>query len=117
MQELDEAVLRRLAKRIYVPLPDANARGALFASLLTGCVHALGRSDLARLTELTEGFSGSDIAALAREAAMEPLREHSPAELATLKATRLRPARSHAVPPVLLTRPRCGPPACPRRVD
>jgi SpoVK/Ycf46/Vps4 family AAA+-type ATPase len=32
--ELDEAVLRRLVKRVYVPLPDAVARAALINHLL-----------------------------------------------------------------------------------
>ena len=32
--ELDEAVLRRLVKRVYVPLPDAAARRALIIHLL-----------------------------------------------------------------------------------
>lgn len=33
-QELDEAVRRRLTKRIYVPLPDAAGRLAVLAHLL-----------------------------------------------------------------------------------
>lgn len=32
--ELDEAVLRRLVKRVYVPLPDETARKALIKHLL-----------------------------------------------------------------------------------
>lgn len=35
-QDLDEALLRRLPKRIYVPLPDIDTRRALLRNLLRG---------------------------------------------------------------------------------
>jgi len=35
-QELDEAVLRRLVKRIYIPLPDENVRRLLLKNKLKG---------------------------------------------------------------------------------
>lgn len=40
-EELDSAVRRRLVKRIYVPLPDAEARRALLKNLLKGDDYAL----------------------------------------------------------------------------
>jgi hypothetical protein len=35
-QELDDAVRRRLVKRIYIPLPDEEGRLAILTHLLTG---------------------------------------------------------------------------------
>ncbi|KAG0559507.1 hypothetical protein KC19_10G110500 [Ceratodon purpureus] len=74
-EELDSAVRRRLVKRIYVPLPDAEARRALLKNLLKGDDYALQGSDLERLVRETDGYSGSDLKALCQEAAMLPIRE------------------------------------------
>ncbi|GBF88158.1 katanin p60 ATPase-containing subunit A-like protein [Raphidocelis subcapitata] len=121
------ALLRRLEKRVYVPLPDAAARRAMLGALLAGrCGERDGGSgggggggqaaggggrgesqpgsgvggaipggkppagappsgarrdgsgppfvDLDALAAATEGYSGADVAALARDAAMRPLR-------------------------------------------
>ncbi|XP_031473310.1 uncharacterized protein LOC116245862 [Nymphaea colorata] len=70
--ELDAAMLRRLEKRILVPLPEPEARRAMFEELLP----ATGDTDLPYdfLVERTEGYSGSDIRLVCKEAAMQPLR-------------------------------------------
>ncbi|PNW71339.1 hypothetical protein CHLRE_16g650151v5 [Chlamydomonas reinhardtii] len=91
-QELDEAVRRRLTKRIYVPLPDAAGRLAVLAHLLQGQPHRLSRGDLDVVVRATAGYSASDLAALCKEAAMAPLREPGVmARLASLPASELRP--------------------------
>ncbi|KAK4421077.1 Katanin p60 ATPase-containing subunit A-like 2 [Sesamum alatum] len=69
--ELDAAMLRRLEKRILVPLPEPEARRAMFEELLPPTEVDI-PYDL--LVERTEGFSGSDIRLLCKEAAMQPLR-------------------------------------------
>ncbi|XP_078442347.1 AAA-type ATPase family protein isoform X2 [Wolffia australiana] len=74
-QELDDALLRRLVKRIYVPLPDEKVRMILLKNQLKGRDFALPGNDLQRLVKATEGYSGSDLQALCEEAAMMPLRE------------------------------------------
>ncbi|CAN0824566.1 spast [Linum grandiflorum] len=74
-QELDDAVLRRLVKRIYIPLPDENVRRLLFKNKLKGRAFSLPGRDLERLVKATEGYSGSDLQALCEEAAMMPIRE------------------------------------------
>ncbi|OMO78635.1 hypothetical protein CCACVL1_14257 [Corchorus capsularis] len=74
-QELDDAVLRRLVKRIYVPLPDENVRRLLLQNKLKGQAFSLPGRDLERLVRETEGYSGSDLQALCEEAAMMPIRE------------------------------------------
>ena len=61
-------------KRIYVPMPDAASRQALLKNTLQGQACRLSRSDLEHLVGLTDGYSGSDLAALCQEAAMQPIR-------------------------------------------
>mmetsp|Transcript_11063 Transcript_11063/g.27842 ORF Transcript_11063/g.27842 Transcript_11063/m.27842 type:complete len:506 (+) Transcript_11063:267-1784(+) len=69
--ELDVAMMRRLEKRILVPLPTTEARRKMFEKLLTGRGAGL---DFSRLASATEGYSGADVAQVAKEAAMRPLR-------------------------------------------
>ncbi|PKI68000.1 hypothetical protein CRG98_011596 [Punica granatum] len=73
--ELDAAMLRRLEKRILVPLPEPEARRAMFGELLPSVA---GEDELELpydlLVEKTEGYSGSDIRLVCKEAAMQPLR-------------------------------------------
>ncbi|KAF9163543.1 hypothetical protein DFQ26_002429 [Actinomortierella ambigua] len=75
-QELDEAARRRFVKRIYIPLPEPETRAQLLARLLQGQVYTLSNTEIqSKLVRLTEGYSGSDLTALAKEAALGPLRE------------------------------------------
>lgn len=74
-QELDDAVLRRLVKRVYVQMPDQNARKELVRQLLSKNNNPLTDADLTRLAEFTKGYSGSDLNALAKDAALGPIRE------------------------------------------
>ncbi|KAL4430384.1 hypothetical protein ABPG77_002190 [Micractinium sp. CCAP 211/92] len=90
--ELDDAVRRRLPKRVCVSLPDAAARLAIVQQLLSGQRHELSSSDLRRVVACTDGYSGSDLAALCKEAAMLPIRELGPAIRHT-PADRVRPIR------------------------
>ncbi len=89
--DLDEAVLRRLVKRIYVPLPDADSRMALVLNLLRKQGATLPQPQLQRIVAMTEGYSGSDLAAVCQEAALGPIREIPPARLKTVKAEEVRP--------------------------
>ncbi|XP_073022425.1 uncharacterized protein [Primulina eburnea] len=107
-QELDDAVLRRLVKRIYIPLPDATARRVLLKHKLKGnafsmpggintvfntvtCPLATER-DLERLVTETDGYSGSDLQALCEEAAMMPIRELG-SDILTVQANQVRRLR------------------------
>ncbi|KAI0012403.1 AAA-domain-containing protein [Xylariaceae sp. FL0662B] len=71
---IDEAARRRFVRRQYIPLPEATTRASQLKTLLGQQKHSLTDTDLAELVDLTDGFSGSDITALAKDAAMGPLR-------------------------------------------
>eukprot|EP00943_MAST-04B_sp_MAST-4B-sp1_P004986 g4986.t1 len=93
---LDMAMLRRLEKRILVPLPTEKARKKMFEKLLSS---SLNNEHMAKnmisnfnetvntdgttngntinydlLAKKTDGYSGADIRLVAKEAAMRPLR-------------------------------------------
>ena len=72
-QELDEAVRRRLTKRIYIPLPDPVTRETLICNLMKGN-GKISNSDLRKLVGNSDGYSGSDLAALCKEAALDSVR-------------------------------------------
>ncbi|GMM37270.1 putative AAA family ATPase [Saccharomycopsis crataegensis] len=74
---IDEAARRRFVRRQYIPLPEGETRRAQFVKMLSHQQGASSFSDLEldELVALTDGFSGSDITALTKDAAMNPLRE------------------------------------------
>ncbi len=71
---IDEAARRRFVRRQYIPLPEAWVREQQLRTLLAAQKHNLNDKDLEVLVQLTENYSGSDITALAKDAAMGPLR-------------------------------------------
>lgn len=73
--EIDEAGLRRFTKRIMIPMPGGPARVALLKHMLHGTPDALSESDYATIAKKTQGYSNSDLAALARDAALGPIRD------------------------------------------
>lgn len=96
IQDIDDAILRRMPKKFPVSLPNAGQRRQIFELTLrdtkidTGCFEALrglqsssGYSegnrrpafDLDVLVRVSAGMSGSDIKEACRDAAMVPVRE------------------------------------------
>ncbi|KAL8210424.1 hypothetical protein R6Q57_004861 [Mikania cordata] len=75
-QELDEAARRRLTKRLYIPLPSSEARAWIIRNLLVkdGLLQ-LSTEDIDNICKLTDGYSGSDMKNLVKDASMGPLRE------------------------------------------
>jgi vacuolar protein-sorting-associated protein 4 len=77
--DLDPAIRRRFEKRVYIPLPEAIARRTMFKIHIGGTPCDLEDDDFDYLAEKTEGFSGSDISVVVRDALMEPVRRMSTA--------------------------------------
>uniref|UniRef100_A0A8D0RX78 Katanin catalytic subunit A1 like 2 n=1 Tax=Sus scrofa TaxID=9823 RepID=A0A8D0RX78_PIG len=78
--ELDCAMLRRLEKRILVDLPSQEARQAMIHHWLPpvskgSALELRAELEYSVLSRETEGYSGSDIKLVCREAAMRPVRK------------------------------------------
>ncbi|XP_006217860.4 katanin p60 ATPase-containing subunit A-like 2 isoform X1 [Vicugna pacos] len=78
--ELDHAMLRRLEKRILVGLPSREARQAMIHHWLppvsrSSALELRAELEYSVLGRETEGYSGSDIKLVCREAAMRPVRK------------------------------------------
>lgn len=80
---IDEAARRRFVRRQYIPLPEAETRKHHIEKLLSRQKHSLTEEQIQKLIDLTDGFSGSDMTALAKDAAMGPLRALGDALLTT----------------------------------
>ena len=72
---LDSAIRRRFEKRIYIPLPDANARSKMFALNIGNMPNTLTPHDIKHLGDITERYSGADISTVVRDALMQPIRK------------------------------------------
>ena len=72
--ELDPAIRRRFEKRIYIPLPDVLARVSQFKIRLGKTPNNLTEEDYINLGKACDGYSGSDITVVVKEAMMMPIR-------------------------------------------
>ncbi|XP_070772498.1 fidgetin-like protein 1 [Enoplosus armatus] len=90
-QEIDEAARRRLAKRLYIPLPEATARWQIVTNLMAQEKNQLREQELDSVVTATEGFSGADMTQLCRDAALGPIRSIQLSDIATITADQVRP--------------------------
>ncbi|CAN6306673.1 unnamed protein product [Urochloa humidicola] len=72
--DLDEAVVRRLPRRLMVNLPDASNRRKILSVILAK-EDLADDVDLEVIANLTEGYSGSDLKNLCVTAAHRPIKE------------------------------------------
>ncbi|KAL1455593.1 hypothetical protein WDU94_009677 [Cyamophila willieti] len=86
--DIDEAFRRRFEKRVYIPLPNEWARYQLLTLCLEGVVIDV-NLDFHKVAKMLEGYTGSDIANLARDAAMMSIRRkimgQTPAQIKAIK--------------------------------
>ncbi|XP_053733825.1 katanin p60 ATPase-containing subunit A-like 1 [Synchiropus splendidus] len=91
--DIDEALRRRLEKRIYIPLPTAVGRRELLKINLRE-VEVADDVDLDLIAEKIEGYSGADITNVCRDAAMMAMRRRiqglSPEEIRALSKDELQ---------------------------
>ncbi|CAH8573493.1 unnamed protein product [Dicrocoelium dendriticum] len=71
--DIDEALRRRLEKRIYIPLPSVTGRRLLLDISLKE-VPLAEDVDLDKVAESLEGYSGSDVTNVCRDASMMSMR-------------------------------------------
>jgi SpoVK/Ycf46/Vps4 family AAA+-type ATPase len=90
IQDIDEAILRRMPKKFPVALPSAAQRHNIFSLILRGTKIDTPNFDLNYLVRVSAGMSGSDIKEACRDAAMGPVREYIRRKKAdgTLKSSR-----------------------------
>ena len=94
---LDEAMRRRLERRIYIPLPDTDARAAML-TLNTRKLRLAADVDVGGLAAETAGYSGADLHVVCRDAAMMRMR--------AAVAGKSPQARHATQPPCAAQRPR-----------
>jgi vacuolar protein-sorting-associated protein 4 len=71
---LDPAIRRRFERRIYIPLPEFEARLGMLKRGMKDNKHSLTDQDFDELAKRSEDFSGSDISILVRDAVYAPVR-------------------------------------------
>ncbi|KAG1950598.1 fidgetin-like protein [Pimephales promelas] len=90
-QEIDEAARRRLSKRLYIPLPEAEARRKIVINLMSREKSQLTADEMEKVMQGTEGYSGADMTQLCREAALGPIRSICLSDITTITEEQVRP--------------------------
>jgi SpoVK/Ycf46/Vps4 family AAA+-type ATPase len=75
IQDIDEAILRRMPKKFPVSLPSKSQRRRILKLILKDTKIDQDQFDIEYLTQVMAGMSGSDIKEACRDAAMVPVRE------------------------------------------
>ena len=100
INDIDEAILRRMPKKFAVPLPGTEQRRRILELVLGNTKRDPDNFNLDYVAKVTAGMSGSDLKELCRDAAMAPVREYirdrraSPASMARVNPDHLRGVRT-----------------------
>ncbi|KAL8892444.1 MAG: hypothetical protein Q9192_005610 [Flavoplaca navasiana] len=73
--QLDAAIRRRFQRRVHISLPDLPGRMKMFELAVGTTPCDLKAADFKTLGQLSEGYSGSDIAIAVQDALMQPVRK------------------------------------------
>ena len=87
--DLDEALLRRLPKRVYCGPLDEEGRFDFIKKVINRVETKLSDYDIQEVARMTNGYSNSDLKELCKEAAFQPVRELNMEQI--LKIKKFRP--------------------------
>ena len=87
--DLDEALLRRLPKRVYCGPLDEEGRFEFIKKVINRVETRLSDRDIQEVAKMTNGYSNSDLKELCKEAAYQPVRELTMEEI--LRIPKFRP--------------------------
>jgi len=73
--QLDAAIRRRFQRRVHISLPDLPGRMRMFEMSVGSTPCDLKPADFKTLGQMSEGYSGSDIAIAVQDALMQPVRK------------------------------------------
>ncbi|XP_065200059.1 fidgetin-like protein 1 [Planococcus citri] len=90
-QELDEAARRRLVKRLYIPLPEFEARCQIVNRLMSTEKNDLTDEQIHEIANLTDGYSGADMQNLCKEASLGPIRSIDFKQISSIESHQVRP--------------------------
>lgn len=74
-EDCDPALLRRFSLRVMVSLPNRRDRKKILKKFIADIDHTISSDQLDSLSFKTEGWTGSDLESLTKEAVMAPIRE------------------------------------------
>ena len=72
---IDTTVRRRFEKRIMIPLPEPEARYGMIANLIKDTPNTLTNEDIEYLAKNSDGYSGSDMSSVVKDAVYAPIRK------------------------------------------
>ena len=87
--DLDEALLRRLPKRVYCGPLEEEGRFEFIKKVINRVETRLSDRDIKEIAKMTVGYSNSDLKELCKEAAYQPVRELTMEEI--LRIPKFRP--------------------------
>ena len=83
--EIDEELLRRFTKRIYIGPLEENDRFDFIKKTINKVSNSLNDDDIKEIAKLSKGYSNADLKELCKEAAFQPVKELSLEEILKIK--------------------------------
>ncbi len=88
--DIDDAIMRRFSVRIYLDLPNGEARRHVIHKLMKKVRTQMSEPEYNDIVKRTDQFSFADLTALCREASYEPIREIPAEKLVTTNQSDIR---------------------------